>query len=372
MNTPQKVNVGVVGCGTISGIYLQVMPTFDILDVYACADLDVTRAQARADEFQIPRVLTVEDLLADPQIDIVLNLTIPNAHAEVALAAIGARKSVYNEKPLAIRREDAQQMLTSAAEQKVLVGGAPDTFLGGGLQTCRHLIDSGVIGEPVAATAFMISHGHESWHPDPAFYYKVGGGPMFDMGPYYLTALISLLGPVRRVTGSTRISFPERHITSQPKYGATIRVDVPTHVVGVLEFASGPIGTVVTTFDVWGAEVPRLEIYGTKGTLSLPDPNGFGGPVRVQLAGEPTWSEVALTHGYSTNSRGIGVADMAYALRTGSPQRASGELAFHVLDIMHAIHEAAQQGQHIVLGSICERPVPLPVGDAERMLWQYD
>jgi predicted dehydrogenase len=358
MNTP-KVNVAVVGCGNISSIYFTMMKQFDILNVYACADLDMSRAQAKADEFQIPNVMSVAVLLADPQVDIVLNLTIPNAHAEVALAAIAAGKSVYNEKPLAIRREDAQQMLTTASERKVLVGGAPDTFMGAGLQTCRDVIDSGAIGEPVAATAFMISHGHESWHPAPEFYYKVGGGPMFDMGPYYLTALVSLLGSVRRVTGSTRISFPERLITSQPQQGTTIRVDVPTHVVGVLDFATGPIATIVTTFDVWAAELPRLEIYGTLGSLSLPDPNTFGGPVRIRRAGEAEWSEIPLTRPYFNNSRGLGVADMAHSLRTGAPQRASGQLAYHVLDIMHAIHDSAAQGQHILLQSACERPAPL-------------
>jgi predicted dehydrogenase len=367
MTTTNKVNIGVVGCGNISDIYFKNMPQFDLLNVYACADLNEERAKTKADQYQIPHVLSVSDLMADPQIDVVLNLTIPAAHAEVGLAAISARKSVYNEKPLAVRREDAKQMLDLAVQQNVLVGGAPDTFLGGGLQTCRQLIDSGAIGDPVAATAFMISHGHESWHPDPDFYYKVGGGPMFDMGPYYLTALVSLLGPVRRVTGSTRITFPERTITSKPRAGATIQVDVPTHVVGVLDFASGPIATVVTTFDVWSAELPRLEIYGTKGTLSLPDPNTFGGPVRLRRSEDSSWSDVPLTHGYSTNSRGLGVADMAYALRTGSLQRASGKLAYHVLDIMHAIHESSAQDQHVAIQSTCERPLALPADGLEQI-----
>ncbi len=364
-----KVNVGIIGCGYISGIYCRVGKTFDILNIAACADLDMARAQARAVEFDIPKVYSPAKLLADPGIEIVLNLTIPRAHAEVGMAALAAGKSVYNEKPLAIRREEARQMLDTARTKGLLVGGAPDTFLGGGLQTCRKLLDDGVIGQPVAATAFMLCHGHEHWHPDPEFYYQVGGGPMFDMGPYYLTALVSLLGPVRRVTGSTRISFPERRITSQPKNGATIPVEVSTHVVGVLDFASGPIATIVTSFDVWNAEVPRIEIYGTHGTLSLPDPNTFGGPVRIFRAGENAWTETPLTHGYSENSRSIGVADMAYALRTETPQRASGELAYHVLDIMHAIHDASQQGRHVILESTCQRPAPLPVGPTEQDYW---
>jgi predicted dehydrogenase len=355
-----KVNVGVIGCGNISGIYLKNCTHFDILEVTACADLDMTRAQVKAKEYGIPRALTVTELLADPSIEIVINLTTPNAHAEVALAAVEAGKSVYNEKPLAIRREDAQALLTAAAAKGLRVGGAPDTFLGGGLQTCRKLIDDGVIGKPVSATAFMVCHGHENWHPDPEFYYKVGGGPMFDMGPYYLTALVTLIGPVRRVAGATQITFPERLITSQPKTGTKIVVDVPTHVTGLLEFADGAIGTIMTSFDVWASELPLIEIHGTLGTLSVPDPNSFGGTVRVRRAGARTWEVVPLTHENTENSRGLGVADMAYALRAGVPHRASGELAYHILDVMHAIHDSAEHGRHWVLESTCARPRPYP------------
>jgi predicted dehydrogenase len=367
--TKPTIGVGVVGCGVISGIYLENCAAFEILDVVACADLELERAQAKAAQYGVPKACGVAELLADPAIDIVINLTIPRAHAEVALAAVRAGKSVYNEKPLAVTRADARQILEEARAAGVLVGCAPDTFLGAGLQTCRKLLDEGAIGAPVAATAFMLCHGHEGWHPDPDFYYQAGGGPMFDMGPYYLTALTSLLGAVRRVTGSARISFPERTITSQPKYGATITVNTPTHVAGVLDFASGAIGTIVTSFDVWSAEVPLIEIYGSEGTLSVPDPNTFGGPVRLRRPGAREWSEVASEHGYARNSRGIGVADMAYALRSGRPHRASGELAFHVLDIMHAFHDASREGRHIDLESTYERPVPLPPSVAE---WTLD
>ena len=355
------VKVGLVGCGNISSIYFQNCQSFPILDLVACADLIPERAQARAQEFGV-EARSVEAILADPDIEIVLNLTIPKAHAEVALRALEAGKSAYNEKPLAITREDGRRMLDLARSRGVRVGCAPDTFLGAGIQTCRKLIDDGWIGEPVAATAFMTCHGHESWHPDPEFYYKVGGGPMFDMGPYYLTALVSLLGPVRRVTGEARITFPERVITSRPRYGTVIKVDVPTHVAGVLEFASGAIGTIITSFDVWHAELPRIEVYGSEGTLSVPDPNGFGGPVRLRRAGADEWSEIPLSHIYSENSRGLGVADMAYGLRSGRPHRASGELAYHVLDVMHAFHDAAREGRHVTLESTCARPAPLPMG----------
>ncbi len=357
-----KTKVGVIGCGNISGIYLQVGQTFEVMEITAVADLLPERAQAQAAKYGIPRACSVAELLADPEIQIVINLTIPNAHAEIGQKSVEAGKSVYNEKPLTITRADGRRLLETAAAKGVRVGGAPDTFLGGGLQTCRKLIDDGWIGDPVAATAFMLCHGHESWHPAPEFYYQVGGGPMFDMGPYYLTALVSLLGPVKRVSGSTRITFPERLITSQPKYGTRVQVEVPTHVAGVLDFDCGAIATIVTSFDVWAAEVPRIEIYGTRGTLSVPDPNGFGGPVRLRLPGANDWSEIPLSHGYATNSRSLGVADMASALRSGRPHRANGELAYHVLDIMHSIHDAAETGQYVSLASTCQRPAPLPLG----------
>jgi predicted dehydrogenase len=356
----QATNVGVVGCGNISGIYLEAGKKWDILNIVACADLDMARAQSQAQKYGIPKACTVDELLADPTIKIVVNLTVPQAHAEVGLAALAAGKSVYNEKPLAIEREPARRMLDMARERGLRVGCAPDTFLGGGLQTCRKLIDDGVIGEPIGATAFMMSHGPEGWHPNPEFFYQPGAGPMFDMGPYYLTALTSLIGPVRRVTGSTRISFPERTVTSQPLHGTVIKVNTPTHIVGVLDFASGPVATLITSFDVWSSELPRIEIYGTKGTLSLPDPNTFGGPVRVRLAGESGWTEVPIAHGYTQNSRGLGVADMADAIRSEREHRANSELAYHVLDLMHSIHDASRQGRHIEMSSTCQRPEPLP------------
>lgn len=355
-----KTKIGIIGCGNISGAYLTAGQKFDILDIAACADLDMERARAKAEEFAVPRVCTVAEMLADADIEIIVNLTIPQAHAEVAMAAINAGKSVYNEKPLAISRADGERMLAAAAAKGVRVGCAPDTFLGGGIQSCRKLIDDGWIGRPVAATAFMTCRGHESWHPDPEFYYKVGGGPMFDMGPYYLTALINLLGSVRRVTGSTQTSFAERTITSEGKFGNKVVVEVPTHVVGVLDFAAGAMGTIITSFDIWHAELPRIEIYGSEGTLSVPDPNGFGGPVRLKRADAAEWSDMPLTHGYTDNYRSIGVADMAYALRSGRNHRASGALAFHVLDIMHAVHDSSRDGRHVELASGVDRPAPLP------------
>jgi predicted dehydrogenase len=363
-----KTPIGVIGCGYISGIYFKNCKQFENIEVAACADLDMDRARARAIEFDIPRVLTVEEMLADPDVQVVVNLTTPDAHGSVGLATVKAGKSVYNEKPLAIYRADAQAMLAGARANQVLVGGAPDTFLGAGLQTCRDLIDRGVIGEPVAVTAFFMNHGPEHWHPNPGFYYQAGAGPMFDMGPYYLTAIVSMLGPVQRVTGSARVSQAERLITSEPLNGTKVTVNTPTHVTGVLDFASGVIGTIITSFDVWGHHVPNIEIHGTEGSLSVPDPNIFGGPVMLRH-GRGDWEPVPVTRAYSENSRGLGVADLAAALQSGRAHRANGELAYHVLDIMHAIHDSSRTGTHIELGSTCQRPAPLPADLAQ---WAMD
>ncbi len=352
--------VGIIGCGAISGIYFQGGRTFDILEVVACADRDVARAHAKAAEHSIPKACTPDELLADPAIDIVVNLTVPRAHFSVCKAALEAGKHVYVEKPLSITRAQGRELTALARANSLRLGGAPDTFLGAGLQTCRELIDKGAIGEPVALTAFMMVRGHESWHPDPEFYYKAGGGPMFDMGPYYLTALVSLLGPIRRVTGATRVSFPTRTITSAPKRGQEIVVDVPTHIAGIMDFAQGTIGTLITSFDVSAHALPNIEIYGADGTLSVPDPNTFGGPVRIKRRNGADWEDVPVTRPYAGNSRGIGVADMAYALRSGRPHRASGDLAFHVLDAMQGFHESSESGAHYAMQSAIERPAALP------------
>jgi predicted dehydrogenase len=354
------VKVGIIGCGNIFPAYVKGCRAFEILEVVGCADIESERAEAREAEFGIP-AMPVEDLLQDPSIGIIVNLTIPAAHAIVSLAAIEAGKSVHSEKPLAISRQDGRQILSAAERKGVRVGCAPDTFLGGGLQTCRKLIDDGAIGEPVAATAFMLGHGPEAWHPNPEFFYKRGAGPMFDMGPYYLTALVTLLGGVRRATASARISFPERVATSPARYGQRISVEVPTHVACVLDFEAGPVGTLITSFDVWSHNLPRIEIYGSEGSLSVPDPNTFGGPVKVRKAGADSWSEVPLTHSADVG-RGIGVADMAYALQSDRPHRASGDLAYHVLDLMHAFVDASESNEHQMIDSGVPRPAPLPVG----------
>ncbi|NLL84595.1 MAG: Gfo/Idh/MocA family oxidoreductase [Lentisphaerae bacterium] len=359
----KKTKIGIVGCGAISSIYFKnLTQVFHNTEVVNCADIFPERAAEKGAEFGVLRSGTVAELMADKEVEVVVNLTVPKAHAEVALAAIAAGKHVHGEKPLGVTRADGKAIIDAAAKANLRVGSAPDTFLGGGLQTCRKLIDDGWIGKPIAASAFMQCPGHERWHPSPEFYYERGGGPMLDMGPYYITALISLLGPVSRVSGSTRATYPTRTITSQPKYGKVIPVETPTHIAGVLDFTNGAIGTIVTSFDVWAHNLPCIEIYGTEGSLSVPDPNCFGGSVKVRRFDSTDWAEVVHTHGYTENSRGIGVADLADAVAKNRPHRASGELAMHVLDVMLAFEDASDAGQAVNIGTTCERPAPLPLG----------
>ena len=364
----RKMKVGVIGCGNISGVYLQAPQKFPILDIVACADVDMDAARAQAEKHGIARACTVDELLADPAVEIVVNLTPTHFHSSIDLAALQAGKHVYAEKPLAVSRADGKRVMDLAAAKGLRVGSAPDTFLGGGIQTCRKLIDDGWIGQPIGAAAFMLGHGPEAWHPNPFFFYQPGAGPLFDMGPYYLTALVNLLGPVKSVVASAAISFPERIATCKEHFGKTIQVTTPTHVCGILEFETGAVGTITTSFDVWACELPRIEVYGSEGTLSVPDPNTFGGPVRLKRAGAEGWTDMPLSHGYADQSRGIGTADMAHAVQSGRDHRASGALAFHVLDIMESLYDASNARAYVDLGSRVDRPAALPMGLLPGML----
>lgn len=359
----RRMNVGIIGIGAISGIYLQNLTGVfaNAVEVIAVADSLPERAQAAAQRYGIPRVLPSHDLIASDEVELVLVLTTPRSHYEIARRAVDAGKHVYSEKPLCVSREEAAELLAAAHAKGLRVGAAPDTVLGAGVQTCRKLVEDGWIGTPIGATAFMLNHGHESWHPDPAFYYQRGGGPMFDMGPYYLSTLVQLLGPARRLSGSARKSFETRTITSAPKRGEVIQVEVPTHVAANIEFAQGAVATVITSFDIWGSTLPNMEIYGTEGSLQVPDPNTFGGPVRIRRMGSKEWSEVPLTHPFAENSRGLGVADMAESVLAGVPHRANAEVGAHVLEIMHGIHDAAASGQYYQLESTCSQPHPRPM-----------
>lgn len=360
-----QLRVGVVGCGNISGQYLEACRRFAVLSVEAVADLDGELASQRAAQYGVPRTLEPAALLTDPAIDLVVNLTAPSAHAEITRAALDAGKAVYSEKPLATTRADGRALLEAARRSGARLGCAPDTFLGGALQTARKLVDDGWIGRPLAASAAMLNHGMEHWHPNPDAFFQPGAGPLFDVGVYYLTALVSLLGPVAKVAGAAATGFPHRRIGAGPRTGERVTVRTPTHVTTLLEFADGVLATLVASFEVWASELPRLEIYGSEGTLQLPDPNFFGGRLRLRRAGAEQWSDVPLSHGYSETARGLGAADLAQAQLVGRPHRASGQLAYHVLDVMQASLESAQGGQRIAVESRVERPAPFPLGLAD-------
>ena len=362
------MKIGIIGCGNISQAYFNAAKVFPKLQVVACADINEAAAKAKAEENTV-EALTVAGLLARKDIKAVINLTIPKAHAEVSLQALKAGKHVHSEKPLAVTREEGRKIIETAKKKGLRVGCAPDTFLGGGLQTCRKLIDDGWIGRPTGGTANMLGRGPEGWHPNPAFFYQKGAGPMFDMGPYYITALVHLLGPVKRVAANTGRAYEKRLATCKEHFGELLPVEVPTHLAGSLEFHSGAIITVTISFDVWRPwPANPIEIYGTNGSLAVPDPNGFGGSVKLFKEGQKEWQESAYTHGYTENMRSIGLADMVNAIDSGRPHRCSGELAYHVLDVMHAFEESSVTGKHVVLASTCPQPAPLPLGLVKGML----
>ncbi len=364
----EPVRIGLIGCGTISPAYLRAAATFDVLEFAGCADIDPAAAERTQEHFGVP-AMSVDDLLVRDEVEVILNLTIPVAHAAVNLAALEAGKHAYCEKPFGLDVDEGQRVLDAADAAGLRVGCAPDTFLGGGHQTVRGLIDDGAVGTPVAGTAFMMSPGVESWHPNPAFYYQPGGGPLFDMGPYYLTALVHALGPVRRVAAITTRGRDTRMIGSAPRRGESIRVEVDTHTAGTLEFVSGAVVTVVMSFDVRRHSNRFIEIHGVDASLSAPDPNGFGGTVRIAPGRSGNsgnsgkeWEECPLTHGYTENMRSIGLADMCVGIRTGRDHRCDGRLAQHVLEIMAAFGRSSAEGRHVVLESRPDRPAPLPTG----------
>ncbi|MGW0806646.1 Gfo/Idh/MocA family protein [Nonomuraea sp. NPDC002799] len=354
----RPVNVGIVGCGAISAQYLPTIERLPRLRLVAVADLDLDRAREAVRPYAGVDVLSVAELMADPRVDVVLNLTVPAAHAEVALQAIAAGKDVYCEKPLAATTEDAARMLAAAGAAGVRVGCAPDTVLGTGTQSARKAIDDGLIGRPVAATATMMTPGHERWHPNPDFYYVPGGGPLLDMGPYYITSLVTLLGPVASVIGAASRTRSKRTIGSGERRGTEIPVTVDTHVTGVLVHASGVLSTLVMSFDAAATRSPHIEVHGEAGSLIVPDPNRFDGTVLVSGVGEADWRELPETAGYAGAGRGVGLADFAVT-PAGEEPRAGGTLAFHVLDVMESLLASARTGTSVTITSTCERPRPV-------------
>ena len=358
MNAKGRVGVGVIGAGNIAGQYLKAMTAFDVLDVVGIADMRPEVAAAKAAEFG-RNAMSVDELFADPRIDIVVNLTIPRAHVEVGLRALDAGKHVYGEKPLGITFAEGRRLLDAASAKGLRVGSAPDTFLGGSHQTARAVVDSGRLGRIIGGSAYFACPGHEFWHPDPAFYYDVGGGPVLDMAPYYITQLVNLLGPVARVQAMSITPHAERPVLSEPKRGQMMPVKVATHVTGTLAFASGPLIAVTFSFDVpKHAQLP-YELYGTEASLIVPDPNMFGGEVKV-AAPRGDWEVVPVTLPFADgNYRSLGVADMALAIRDNRPHRASGDLALHVLEVMEAFDVSSRESRIVDIATPVERPAPL-------------
>ncbi|MDR1096435.1 MAG: Gfo/Idh/MocA family oxidoreductase [Spirochaetaceae bacterium] len=363
----EKLKAGIIGAGNISGIYIKNLRELfcDSVDLRAIANTSPEKAREAAARHGLDFAESPDMLLARDDIAIVLNLTPPAAHYAVAKAALEAGKHIYNEKPLCANLADGEALLDLARKNNVRVSCAPDTFLGAGIQTARKLIDDGWIGRPVAGVAFMMNHGPEDWHPAPEFFYAPGGGPLFDMGPYYLTALAALLGPVAAVTGNATTAFDTRDITSKEKYGKKIPVTTPTHISALLDFSCGAALSLTMSFDVWSHTLPPIEIYGSEGTLQIGDPNFFISPVRLKRRNAATWQEIPLIGPSGPrlaglldheNWRGIGVADMAEAIQTNRRHRASGELALHILEVMTRILESSKTGKRLAVSHGCERP----------------
>jgi predicted dehydrogenase len=361
----KPVGVGVVGCGMVSKPYFKNLTASPDVAVVACADQDNERARVRAQEFGVPRACSTDELLADPEVELVVNLTVPTAHAEISLAALAAGKHVYSEKPLATTREAASRILEAADTGGLIVACAPDTVLGAGVQTCLRLLEQGDLGEPLAGAGFMFSFGPENFHANPAFFYQPGGGPLLDVGPYYVTTLILLLGAVRRVTGMARILYPDRTANRGPSNGKTFSVSTPTWITAVIEFESGAQASLITSFGISGTGLPNMQVYCTKGILGVPDPNTFGGPVRFRPNDlEAVWREVPLLYNHTDGSndfRGLGAVEAALAFRDGRQPRLAGQLAYHALDVMLSILESAAGGRHVEVSSSCRLPPLMPV-----------
>lgn len=375
----QSSTIGIIGCGNISDAYLQGAGRSDLIKVKAVADINADAASEKAKAFDV-EAMSVDRLLADPDIEIVINITVPLAHAKVSQVILSAGKHVYSEKPLAATLDDGRAVVELAESNGLRIGCAPDTFLGAGHQACRRVVDHGDIGRVVGGAASFLTHGMEDWHPNPTFFFKPGGGPILDMAPYYLTALINMIGPVRYVTSMTTTAFTGRTVTSKgPMTGKVIDVEVPTTMNGVLAFQNGAAVTLTTTWDVWNHDRRPIEIYGEGGSMLAPDPNFFGGEPQVAIE-KGAWEEqdisafaFGIPNRPSNSGAGvadyriIGLLDMAAAIRSGRPHRANGHLAFHVLEVMDALRRSSIEQRHIEITSCPDRPAALPEGDSERV-----
>jgi predicted dehydrogenase len=374
----RTLKVGVVGCGNISTTYFNTAPLFRGIEIAACADLNQGLAEARAKDHGI-KAMTPEALIASPGIDIVLNLTVPAAHAAVSLAAVKAGKHVYSEKPLTLSLKHGLALKAATEKHGVKLGCAPDTILGGAHQLARKAVDDGVIGKVTAGTAVIMGHGMEHWHPNPDFFFKPGGGPVLDMGPYYIGALINLIGPVKRAAALTSAATPTRTISSKPRAGQKIKVETPTNIHALLEFASGATVTLLASWDVWAHRHPLLELYGTEGSLYMPDPNFFGGEVMATARDGtaevlPGWDHPLAVGNHPdgdgpplANYRAAGLADLADAILKRRDPRCSIDRALHAVEVMTAILASGADGRFKEMKTSCTRPKPLPP-DAARAL----
>jgi predicted dehydrogenase len=357
VNTPARV--GVVGCGVISRVYAESAKAFDSFDLVTCSDLDESQAHALAEEHDL-EVVSVDELIGHPSIDVVLNLTPPAAHAAVIGACLAAGKHVYTEKPLAADTAGAAALVAEAGRLGLRVGCAPDTFLSSAYQAGRTLLDAGAIGEPLSVSAAVLVGGQESWHPNPDIFFADGAGPLLDMGPYYLTAIVSLLGPVARVAGFASTRTRERTIEIGPRAGERFTVATPSHATAVMELHNGATANLVASFETNGQYVCDLEIHGTDGVLSFPDPNGFDGPVRLRQ-GREGWQDVPFVGRGGRDARGIGLHELVEAIAAGRPERASGSLGLHIVDVARSILLAAAEHRIVEIGTRASQPEAMPV-----------
>lgn len=373
-----KMGVGIIGCGNISGAYLKIAPSFRDLEVRGVADANMENARARGAEFGVP-AMTVDELLAAGDIDMVVNLTIPAAHYEVSRRILEAGKHAYSEKPIVLTLEDGERLRELAARKGLRAGAAPDTFLGGSHQAARAAIDDGRVGRVLGGTAHVMGHGMEAWHPNPDFFFAPGGGPVLDMGPYYVTNLVQLLGPVTAVAAMAKAGFPTRTIANGPRNGETIAVETPTDIHAILEFASGATVTLGASWDVWRHRHPNMELYGADASIYVPDPNFFGGDVEIGTAegletldaGDHPFGRVNYTFpdGRSfANWRGAGLADMARGIAEGRKHRCDIDLAVHVTDVLSSILKAGETRAWVATTTTCERPAPLSAEEAAGLL----
>lgn len=374
----RELGVGIIGCGNISTTYFSLAPLFKGLKVLACSDLNMNAAELRAEEYGV-KAQTIEDLLANDELDIIVNLTIPDAHFAVSKRILEAGKHVYSEKPLVLSLGQGEDLRRIASGKGLSVGCAPDTFLGGAHQLARAFIDKGGIGRITSGTCHVMSPGMEMWHPNPDFFFLPGGGPILDLGPYYIANLINLIGPVKRVAALTSMASETRTITSQPRAGEVIPVKTPTNVHALLEFQNGATVTLSASWDVWSHRHANMELYGTEGSLYVPDPNFFGGLVEASGRDKEIHPLESWHHPFGVNNqdhangpranyRTAGLADMAVAILEGRDARCSLERALHGVDVMTAILKSGETGEFVTLSTTCTQPAALGIEEAQALL----